>query len=402
MRLCALKIQVFTAILVWMTVALNAQINIGQLNGSTLNTIHSSVSFLTIAPDGRSSGMGDVGVASSPDPNSQHWNAAKYVFLDKKTGGALNYTPWLTNLIPNIFLGYLTVFYKLSEKNALSASLRYFSLGEIVSPSLSGIPTTLYYPEELAADFGYSRKLTDHFSGGLVLRYIYSDPTGGLNTPAGEKTSAVNSFAGDLNLYYQRGLTMRNQDAEWALGLNISNVGPPVSYTVDAEKTPIPTNLRLGGRFQFNIHENHTISIHSDLSKLLAPTSPVMRPDTTTGDYMIIRGKEAPPSLIKGMIQSFYDAPGILQSDGSYSALKEELHEIAYGFGAEYTFKKRFAFRSGYFHEHSTKGNRKYFTLGAGASYAFMSFDISYLIPNTGQNSPLGNTFRFSISALFG
>ncbi len=402
MRLCTLKTLALATMLVWMTVSLNGQISSGTLAGASLNTIKTAVSFLTIAPDGRSTGMGDLGVASSPDPNSQHWNAAKYVFLDKGKGGALNYTPWLTNLIPNIYLGYLTVFYKINEKNALSSSLRYFSLGEIVFPSLTGIPTAIYYPEELAVDIGYSRKFTDHFSGGLVLRYIHSDLTGGLNTPAGDKTSAVNSFAGDFSLYYQRGVPLGDQDAEWALGLNISNVGPPVSYTEDAEKTPIPTNLRFGGRFQFNIHEKHTISIHSDLSKLLVPTSPVLRPDSVTGDYRIVRGKEAPSSMVLGIIQSFYDAPGVLQPDGSYSVMKEELHEIAYGFGAEYAYKKRFAVRSGYFHEHSTKGNRKYFTLGAGASYSFMNFDISYLIPLQGQNSYLWNTFRFSVSALFG
>lgn len=402
MRLCIPKILILNTIFVWMAVSLNGQISSGALAGAPLNTIKTTVPFLTLSPDARSAGMGDVGAASSPDPNSQHWNAAKYVFMDKRGGLAFTLTPWLSNLIPDIYLGYLAGYFKINEKNVLSSSLRYFSLGEIVYTSITGIPTASYNPNELAVDIGYSRKLSDHFSGGLALRYIHSDLTSGQNTPAGQETSAVNSFAGDFNLYYQREVPVGNQDAEWALGLNISNVGPPVSYTTDAEKAPIPTNLRIGGRFQFNIHQKHHISFLSDLSKLLAPTSPVLRPDSVTGDYMIVRGKEPPRSVAMGMIQSFYDAPGVRQPDGNYSIMKEELHEIAYSFGAEYAYKNLFAVRSGYFHEHSTKGNRKYFTLGAGTSYSFMNFDISYLIPLQGQNSSLWNTFRFSVSALFG
>jgi len=186
------------------------------------------------------------------------------------------------------------------------------------------------------------------------------------------------------------------------LGLNISNIGSPVSYTEDADKIPIPTNMRLGGRYSFRLNEDHSITLLADLNKLLVPTPGVYEMDTLSGNLILIRGKEDPSSVIRGMFQSFYDAPGILRSVGSYSILAEELHEIAFSFGAEYWYRELFAVRSGYFHEHVTKGNRRYFTFGAGVRYRFLIFDLSYLLPTVGKNSTLFNTFRFSLSAEFG
>jgi hypothetical protein len=379
--------------------SVRGQISGSMLIGASLNGIPTSVPFLTIAPDGRSSGMGDGGVASITDVNSQHWNAAKYAFADSKKGVALSYIPWITNLIPDVNHLYLSGFYKIDPKNTLSTSFRYFSLGTIAFAG-GGTAGTQYHPKEFAVDAGYSRRFTDHFSGGVVLRYIHSDLTDGRTTSSGQDTQVGTSFAGDLGLYYQKNIQLGEKDAQWALGLDISNIGSPISYSKDAEATPIPTNLRMGGRFTYNINELHSLSIHADLNKLLVPTPPYYESDSATGELSIIRGKEAPESVIRGMFQSFYDAPGVLRENGSYSVIAEEFHEISFALGAEYWYRKLVAFRTGYFHEHPAKGNRKYFTFGLGARYRFVSFDLSYLLPLEGQNSPLYNTFRLSLALI--
>ena len=190
---------------------------------------------------------------------------------------------------------------------------------------------------------------------------------------------------------------MGSSDGEWAAGASITNMGTPISYTVDADKTPIPTNLRIGGRFLYNIDDYNSVAIHTDLNKLLVPTPAVYDTDTATGDQIVIRGMESPGSAVAGMVQSFYDAPGVLRDDGSYSVATEEFREIAYSIGFEYWYRKQFAIRTGYFHEHSTKGNRKYFTVGVGLKLNVFSLDFSYLVPSNGQNSPLANTLRFTL-----
>lgn len=398
----SLKITIFYAILIWSGNITSGQISVGALTGATLNTLQTAVPFLTIAPDGKSSGMGDAGVASTPDANSQHWNSAKYAFVEGKGGVALTYTPWLTNLIPNINHLYLAGYYRIDERNVVSSSLRYFSLGTSVFSGPNPMPSGTYHPREFAMDAGFSRKFTDHFSGGIVLRYIHSDLLSGQSTLSGQETNPGTSFAGDLGLYYQDNIQVGEKDAQWALGLNLSNVGTPISYTEDADKTPIPTNLRIGGRFQYNINKEHSISLNADANKLLVPTPGEYASDSATGDMILIRGKEAPESMILGIFQSFYDAPGVECSDGTYSIVAEEFHEMYFGLGAEYRYKKLFALRSGYFHEHSSKGNRKYFTLGLGIPFSLFSLDFSYLVPTNGQNSPLQKTFRISLTAKFG
>ncbi len=375
----------------------SGQIESGDLGGGELNTIKTAVSFLTIAPDSRSGAMGDAGVATSPDVNSQHWNMGKYAFLEKKGGFAISYTPWLRNLIPDINLAYLSGYYRIDDKQVISSSLRYFSLGNIVFTDITGTVTGQYNPNEFAVDAGYSRLFTDHFSGGLAFRYIRSDLTAGQNTSDGQETNPGNSFAADLGFYYQSEVDLGSGDGEWAAGAAITNMGTPISYTADAQKTPIPTNLRLGGRFTYNIDDYNSITGTADLNKLLVPTSPVVGEDTATGEEIIVRGKEAPASVVKGMVQSFYDAPGVLKSDGSYSVAQEEFHEIAYSLGVEYWYRSQFAIRAGYFNEHSTKGNRKYFTVGIGLQLNVFALDFSYLIPTNGQNSPLANTLRFTL-----
>lgn len=382
---------------------LNGQISIYETDGSD-NPYARSVSalFLTIAPDARSAGMGDLGVASEPDVNSQHWNPSKYAFIDGKGGVSLNYTPWLTNLIPKIRLGYIAGYYRINEKNVVSSSFRYFSLGKITFTNITGFMDGSYH-YEFAGDFGYSRKFTDHLSGGLTLRYIQSDVTPNHHAADGMETKPGKSVAGDLSIYYQNHFGIGKKAALWAVGANLSNMGTPISYQADYEyKIPIPTNLRIGSRVQFELNESHSISFLADVNKLLVPTRPVYTEDTLTGKLIVARGKEVPNSVLTGVIQSFYDAPGFQQADRSYSIFQEEIAEVNYSIGAEYWFDNTLAIRSGYHHEHQAKGNRTFFTIGVGGRYKFLTADISYLLPVNGQNSPLANTFRFTMTAEFG
>jgi len=217
-----------------------------------------------------------------------------------------------------------------------------------------------------------------------------------INTKAGQ------SVAGDLGLYYHHQFGIGSKDALWALGWMISNMGTPISYQVDAlTKTPIPTSLRLGGRFTIKLDESNSLSLNAEANKLLISTPPVYSLDTITDQLILTRGMEPPETVLKGMVQSFYDAPGVSRPDGSYSVFREEIAEVAFSIGAEYRYKKLFALRSGYHHENQAKGNRRYFTLGLGGGYKFLVADISYLIAASGQNSPLANTFRFTLTAAF-
>lgn len=378
----------------------DGQITIYELDGTDAPRRYVSALFLTIAPDARSTGMGNVGVASEQDINSQYWNSAKYTFVEGKGGISFTYTSWLTNLVPGIYKLYLSGYSKIGNKNTVSGSFQYFSHGTL---DYRHFGTTPVNPYEFALDAGYSRRFTDHFSGGIVLRYIHSHPTNGWHNLDGSKSRSGKSVSGDLGLYYQNDLKLGGMDAIWALGMNISNVGTPISYELTGEhKTPIPTNLRIGGRFSVDFNEHNSLSLHAEANKLLVPTVPFMAEDTVTGDLYVVRGKEAPESVLAGMVQSFYDAPGFMQSDRTYSVLQEELSEVAFSIGAEYWFDKAFAIRFGYHHEHQAKGNRRFFTFGIGGKYRFLAADISYLIPVNGQNSPLAKTFRFSLAVEFG
>lgn len=380
----------------------SGQISTGQLGGTAekdvLNAIQTAVPFLTIAPDSRSGAMGDVGAATTPDVNSQHWNIGKYAFLDSKGGLAISYTPWLRNLIPDINLAYLTGFFRVDDQQVITTSLRYFSLGNITFTNIDGSFLGQYNPNEFAIDAGYSRLFTDNFSGGIAFRFIRSDLTSG-QTSNGQDTKAGISFAADLGFYYQDQMNVGSSDGEWAAGISLTNMGTPISYSVDADKTPIPTNMRIGGRFTYNIDDYNSISFNLDLNKLLVPTPPAYNDSiyAETGDLVVERGKEPPGSTVYGMIQSFYDAPGVERSNGTYSVLAEELHEIAYSTGVEYWYREQFAIRTGFFYEHATKGNRKYFTMGVGLKLNVFALDFAYLVPVNGQNSPLANTLRFTL-----
>ena len=390
-------ITLITGSFILVSTNISGQINTGELGGAKLNAIQTAVPFLTIAPDSRSGAMGDVGAATTPDVNSQHWNIGKYAFLDSKGGFAISYTPWLRNLIPDINLAYLTGFFRVDEQQVISTSLRYFSLGNITFTNIDGSFAGQYNPNEFAVDAGYSRLFTDNFSGGIAFRFIRSDLTSGQVTSDGQATKAGISFAADLGFYYQNEVNIGSSDGEWAAGISLTNMGTPISYSVDSDKTPIPTNMRIGGRFSYNIDEYNTISFNLDVNKLLVPSPNVKGWDSIANELVVIRGKEAPGSTVLGMVQSFYDAPGVLKSNGTYSTFAEEINEIAYSAGVEYWYRSQFAIRAGYFYEHASKGNRKYFTVGVGLKLNVFALDFAYLVPTNGQNSPLANTLRFTL-----
>ena len=376
---------------------LSAQISVRELKGGDLNTINTAVPFITIAPDSRAAAMGDVGVASRADINSQHWNVAKYPFIDGDGGMAISYTPWLRKIIPDINLAYLAGYFKPTREQVVSGSLRYFSLGSINFTDIEGVTWGQFTPFELALDAGYSRLFTDNFSGGIAFRYIHSNLTSG-QIINGEESKPGISVAADLGFYYENDFRLDGKDGIWALGVNFANMGTPISYTADAANVPIPTTLRLGGRFEYELDDYNTMTLMLDMNKLMVPTPPEYAIDTTTGDQVVIRGKETPESVVLGMMQSFWDAPGINYDDGSYSSrLVEELAEIMYSVGVEYWYREQFAIRAGYFHEHYTKGNRKYVTLGVGLQLNVFALDFSYLVPTNGQESPLSNTLRFTL-----
>jgi hypothetical protein len=356
-----------------------------KLLGS-LNAIQTTVPFITIAPDSRAGAMGDLGAATSPDVNSQHWNAAKYPFIDNEFGFSLAYTPWLRNIVNDINLGYLSAYYRFDDKQVLSGSLKYFSLGEVIFRDIEGVYTGDYNPNEFSVDVGYSRLLTDYFSGALVMRFIRSDITGGGGIE-GQQYNAGYSFAADLGFYYQRPLDLADMKGEIAAGANFSNLGSKISYTEGSDKQFIPANFRLGVRYTLDIDEYNSISAGVDINKLLVPTPPI-----TSGDT-ILYGRKVPNSLPLSWIQSFYDAP-----DG----FTEEMHEITISLGLEYWYRDQFAIRAGYFNESEEKGNRKYFTTGIGLKLNIFFIDFSYLITTSGRNSPLANTMRFTLGLNFG
>jgi len=385
-----------------LSTVLHAQVSSGQLGGGELNTIKTAVSFLTIAPDAAAGGMGDLGVASSPDVFSQHWNIAKYSFADGRGGFALSWFEWIPRLISDVNYFYSSGFYRIGEKNVVSTSARYFSLGNIVYTNIYGTPLGSYEPAELAIDAGFSRKFTDHFAGGMAIRYIRSDLTSGQHTAGGQRSFPGQSVAADLGVYYQDGTEAGILGMDWAIGTMISNIGTPVSYTEDMEKTPIPTNLGIGGRFGVEL-AGHALTLMLEANKLLVPTPPVYQEDTATGEFGVIRGMEPPVSVIGGMFQSFYDAPGERKEDGTYSTFLEEMHEIRYSIGAEYCLLDLLSLRGGYFHEHATKGNRKYLTAGLGVHNRIASLNASYLFPaGRDKETTLEGTFRLSLSIILG
>jgi len=349
------------------------------------NVITTGVPFLTIAPDSRSGAMGDAGVAISPDVNSQNWNPAKYAFTESEMGIALSYTPWLSNLVRDINLAYLVGYKRLDDQQTLSASLRYFSLGNIQFTDEYGSNLTQQKPNEFAIDFGYARLLSDNFSGAVALRYIRSDLTGG-QMVNGVASNAGTSYAADVAFYYQNQIRMNRKNSTIAAGINISNIGSKISYDNGVTKDFIPTNLKVGVSYKTEMDRYNTITFTFDANKLLVPTP---KSDTISGTGGVVQssGFSSNKSPIAGIFSSFTDAPG---------GAKEEFKEINFSVGTEYWYNKQFALRAGYFYEDPTKGNRKFFTAGAGLKMNVFALDFSYLLP-VAQNNPLANTLRFTL-----
>jgi hypothetical protein len=364
--------------------AQNADISPSQLAGAE-NAIEISVPFLTIAPDSRAGAMGDAGVATSPDINSLHWNPAKYAFIEKDMGMAISYTPWLRELVGDIYLAYLVGYKRLDKQQTISGSLLYFSLGDITFTDEFGSYSGTHQPNEFAITSAYSRKFGEKVSGSIGFRYIRSDLTGG-GYIGDTESKAGHAVAADVSMYYhEENLSIDDQMFDLAFGLNIRNIGNKISYTT-VEDNFIPTNLKLGGAVNFHLDEYNSLMFTTDLNKLLVPTPPV-RDSAGNVEY----GIENNVSVPQGMMQSFYDAPG---------GFEEEMNEIKYSVGLEYLYQNTFAVRTGYFHEHQNKGNRKYFTVGIGLELNVVNLDFSYLIPRF-QNHPLANTIRFTLALDF-
>ena len=364
-------------------------LSVSELNAQTSTTganyISTAVPFLTITPDSRSGGMGDVGVALSPDINSQYWNPAKYAFIDSKMGFSVSYTPWLRDIVNDINLGYLVGYKKLDDMQSISASLRFFTLGNIVFTNEDAVEQGTRSPNEFSIDMGYSRKLSDNLSAGVVFRYIRSDLTSGQYVGE-EPTHAGNAFAADLSVYYLKDINIIQYSCQWSWGANISNLGSKISYVKGVEKDYIPTNLRMGTAIKTNFDQTSSLTVSLDLNKLLVPTPNASEIIDQQGS-VTVGGYGSDKSVISGVFSSFSDAPG---------GFSEEVKEVMWSLGAEYWYQKQFALRAGYFYESAEKGNRKYFTAGLGLRYDKFIFDFSYLIPTT-QNNPLQNTIRFSL-----
>lgn len=350
------------------------------------NPIVTAVPSLSIAPDARAGAMGDVGAATTPDVNSQYWNPAKYVFMESDAGLSLSYTPWLRQLVTDIDLVYLSGYWKFEQRQALSMSLRYFSLGDITLMDQLGYPQGSAHPNELAVDLAYSRMLSEKFSAAATLRFIYSDLNNGVNLSGGAEMYPGKAVAADIACFYKTPIALQNTDGAFALGLNISNIGSKISYDEFETSNFIPTNMRLGGSFDYPMDNYNRISISADVNKLLVPT-PKLNP--TSEDIKAYNDM----SPISGIFTSFSDAPG---------GFSEEMREISWSVGAEYAYNNQFFVRGGYYNENQYKGNRKYFTAGAGFKLNVFQLDAGYVIA-TSQTNPLDQTLRFTLSFdLFG
>jgi hypothetical protein len=368
-------------------------------NKGGVNTVTTAVPFLLISPDARAGGMGDLGAASTPDANSQFWNPSKYAFADKDFGLAMNYTPWLRQLVPDMSLASLAGFKRINKMAAISGSLRYFTLGSVQFTDNNGANIGTFKPNEFALDAGYSQKLSQHFSVGLVFRYINSNLTNSIPLPGSSTTThAGRAVAADVAAYYHsKKMDIGEKKAVFAAGINISNIGSKIDYTDNADessKSFIPTQLRLGASYKIHLDDYNTITFLADATKLMVPTPPVWELDANgnripdgNGGYLIAQGKNPYRPVAQGIFGSFTDAPG---------GATEELQEIKASTGMEYWYDNLLAFRAGYYYENKTQGDRQYMTFGFGVKYTVFNIDMSYLAPLT-QRNPLQNTLRFSL-----
>ena len=343
------------------------------------NPVSTAVNSLKIGPDARAGGLGDIGAATDPDVNSQAWNPAKYPFCISRAGIAVNYTPWLRKIVNDIDLAYVAGYMRLGDYTAISSSLRYFSLGEVDAGENMSIK-----PYEMAFDIGVSRMLSENFSAAIALRYIRSDLSGNYS----DDTKPGNAFAADVAMYYNKYVVMGSRECQFGLGLNISNIGSKMKFG-DENTYFIPTNLRLGVNYLIPINEYNKIAFGLDLIKLLVPTMPRQKDDESGEDYQQRLQKDYfDMSPITGIFKSFGDAPG---------GFSEELKEIQWSFGVEYTYNDKFILRAGYHDEDKDKGNRKYFTVGAGFRMNVFSIDAGYVL-STAASNPLDQTLRVSLA----
>ena len=371
--------KIYTTV-VLLLAALMAQ---AQDTKSQFNPIEHAVVSQTIAPDARAAGMGDVGVATDPDVNSQYWNPAKYPFCISRAGIALNYTPWLRQLVNDISLAYVAGYYRIGDYSAISGSLRYFSLGEVMTSMDDNAMTVK--PYEMSLDVAYSLMLSEKFSLAAAIRWLYSD----LRYDYTEDASPASAFAADLALYYNNYINIGQRECQLGLGMNISNVGSKITYFGDDRSNFLPANLRLGASLMVPIDEYNRISIAADANKLLVPTVPKQEDGESKEDYeQRVLEEYNDIGSIAGIFKSFHDAPG---------GFKEELQEIQWSVGAEYTYHDQFSVRAGYHHQSENKGNLKYFTVGGGFRMSVFSLDVGYVIA-TAKSNPLDQTLRFTLA----
>ncbi len=371
-----MKYKIAIALAAFLTYTVNASAD-GEKD--KFNPVSTAVNSLKIGADARAGGMGDIGAATDPDVNSQAWNPAKYPFCISRAGIAVNYTPWLRKIVNDIDLGYVAGYMRLGDYTAISSSLRYFSLGEVDA----GDNLTIK-PYELAFDVGVSRMLSEDLSAAIALRYIRSDLSGNYS----DDSKPGNAFAADLALYYNKYVVMGSRECQLAFGMNISNIGSKMKFG-DENSYFIPTNLRLGVNYLVPINEYNKIAFGVDVNKLLVPTMPRQKDDESDEDYQQRLQKDYyDMSPITGIFKSFGDAPG---------GFSEELKEIQWSVGVEYTYNDKFILRAGYHDENKDKGNRKYFTIGAGFRMNVFSIDAGYVL-STAASNPLDQTLRVSLA----
>ena len=350
---------------------------------SKYNPVEHAVISQTIAPDARAAGMGDVGAATDPDVNSQYWNPAKYPFCISRAGVALNYTPWLRQLVNDIDLAYVAGYYRIGDYSAVSGSLRYFSLGEVMTSTDANAMTVK--PYEMSLDVAYSMMLSETFSLAAAIRWIYSDLRYGYS----EESSPASAFAADIAMYYNNYINIGSRECQLGLGMNISNVGSKISYFGDDRSQFLPANLRIGASLMVPVDEYNRFTIAADANKLLVPTVPAQLEGESSADYQDRVIKEySDVGSISGIFKSFSDAPG---------GFKEEMEEIQWSVGAEYIYHDQFSLRAGYHHQSESKGNLKYFTVGGGFRMNVFSLDVGYVI-STAQTNPLDQTLRFTLA----
>ena len=378
--------KAFRILLAVLLVQLSLQAS-AQEKKDLFNPVNYAVVSQTIAPDARGGGLGDVGAATDPDVNSQYWNPAKYPFCISRAGVALNFTPWLRSLVNDMNLAYLAGYYRIGDHSAVSSSLRYFNLGKVYTSyegAESGEGTTIN-PYEMSLDVAYSLMLSETFSLSAALRWIYSD----MRFDEREDNSPASAFAADIAAYYQNYINIGQRECQLGIGLNISNIGSKIKFSGNEYSEFLPANPRLGASLMIPIDEYNRLTIAADANKLLVPTVPKQEEGEDNSEYEDRVHREYNDiSAIRGIFKSFGDAPG---------GFKEELQEIYYGVGAEYTYNDKFSLRAGYHHEAENKGNRKYFTVGAGFKMSVFQLDAGYVVA-TAKSNPLDQTLRFSLT----